>query len=392
MVGKGSEGTRLGALARSILTSLVLATVTMPYGRLEGGEDRRGPSPSSVDETGQRPKPAPGPKPPHQGIRRFEIGQGPRSYWLFEPDEPRPERAPVVVFLHGWFAVNPGFYGAWIDHLVRDGRIVIFPRYQHDVGTMPQDFLPNAMAALHDAMGVLHVGVDHVRPDPSRFALIGHSAGGNLAAQIAALASAPRTDLPRPKAVIVVMPGEVVATPRHSLSRIDEKTLLVVMVGEEDIVVGDLRGRQIFDEASAVPASRRRFIFFRSDRHGHPPLIADHAAPTGSHPRLDNGEGLFRSLQMSFGDVNALDHAGFWRLADLTLEAAFAGQTLDDVARDEERFRHLGDWSDGRRVVPPIVSAELKGKPRVVPSNGLKIFPWSWTAKPKTTPVSDLSH
>ena len=24
---------------------------------------------------------------------------------------------PVVVFLHGWFAVNPGFYGAWIDHL-----------------------------------------------------------------------------------------------------------------------------------------------------------------------------------------------------------------------------------------------------------------------------------
>ena len=73
-----------------------------------------------------------------------------------------------MVFLHGWFAVNPGFYGAWIDHLVRNGRIVIFPRYQNDVGTMPQDFLPNAMAAVHDAMGVLQVGVDHVRPDPAR--------------------------------------------------------------------------------------------------------------------------------------------------------------------------------------------------------------------------------
>ena len=102
----------------------------------------------------------------------------------------------MVVFLHGWFAVNPGFYGAWIDHLVRDGRIVIFPRYQNDVGTMPQDFLPNALAAIRDALGVLHDGVGHVRPDPARFALIGHSAGANLAAQVAAVASDPHAGHP----------------------------------------------------------------------------------------------------------------------------------------------------------------------------------------------------
>src|ERR1017187_8621944 len=85
---------------------------------------------------------------PHRSFKRYEIGEGPRSYWIFEPDDPKPEaRAPLVVFLHGWFAVNPGFYGAWIDHLVRDGKIVIFPRYQNDVDTAPQDFLPNALAA-----------------------------------------------------------------------------------------------------------------------------------------------------------------------------------------------------------------------------------------------------
>ena len=89
-------------------------------------------------------------------MRRYEIGVGPRSYWLFEPDQPKPERAPVVVFLHGWFAVNPGFYGAWINHLVRHGRIVIFPRYQNDVGTLPQDFLPNALAADARRFGSAH--------------------------------------------------------------------------------------------------------------------------------------------------------------------------------------------------------------------------------------------
>ena len=68
----------------------------------------------------------------HRVVMRYELGEGPRSYWLFEPAEPKPERVPVVVFFHGWFAVNPAFYGAWIDHLVRSGRTVVFPRYQND--------------------------------------------------------------------------------------------------------------------------------------------------------------------------------------------------------------------------------------------------------------------
>jgi pimeloyl-ACP methyl ester carboxylesterase len=314
----------------------------------------------------------------HHAIKRYEIGQGPKSYWIFEPDQPKPEgRAPVVVFLHGWFAVNPGFYGAWINHLVRDGRIVIFPRYQNDVGTLPQDFLANALEAIHDALGVLHDGVGHVRPDPARFALIGHSAGGNLAAQIAAAAADPHADLPLPQGLITVMPGEIIPMREPSLSRIPATTLLMVVVGEEDLVVGDLRGRQIFAEATAIPRSRKRFILFRSDRHGFPPLIAEHTAPTGVHPRLDNGEGIFRALQLSFGEVNAFDRAGFWRMTDLTLDAAFNGKTLDDVTRDEERFRHLGFWSDGRKVTPPIVGDDLSAIPRVIPANGLRIFPRS---------------
>jgi dienelactone hydrolase len=318
----------------------------------------------------------------HRAFKRYEIGQGPKSYWIFEPDNPKPEgRAPVVVFLHGWFAVNPGFYGAWIDHLVRDGRIVIFPRYQNDVGTLPQDFLPNALEAIRDALGVLHDGVGHVRPDPGRFALIGHSAGGNLAAQIAAVAADTHSEIPLPQALITAMPGEIVPMRQPSLSRIPASTLLIVMVGEEDLVVGDHRGRQIFAEATAIPRSRKRFILFRSDRHGFPPLVAEHTAPTGVHPQLDNGEGIFRSLQLSLGDVNALDRAGFWRITDLTLEAAYRGKTLDDVTRDDERFRHLGFWSDGRKVTVPIVGDELNAIPRVIPANGLRIFPWSLAPK-----------
>jgi pimeloyl-ACP methyl ester carboxylesterase len=360
---------RIGAISRCVAWCMLMALAAT--GDLRAADDPPGES-AGVGRGKTEPDTL------HHGVKRYEIGQGPRSYVIFEPEKPKPEgKAPVVVFLHGWFAVNPGFYGAWIDHLVRDGRIVIFPRYQNDVGTMPQEFLPNTLAAIRDALGVLHDGVGHVRPDPGRFALIGHSAGANLAAQVAAVASDAHSEIPLPQSLIAVMPGEIVPMREPSLSRIPSTTLMIVVVGEEDLVVGDLRGRQIFAEATAVPRSRKRFILFRSDRHGFPPLIADHTAPTGAHPRLDNGEGIFRSLQLSFSDVNALDRAGFWRMTDLTLEASFSGKTLDDATRDQEQFRHLGYWSDGRKVNPPIIGDDLSTIPRVIPANGLRIFPWN---------------
>lgn len=322
-----------------------------------------------------------GPSKPHGRVARYEIGSGPRSYWLFEPADPKPDNAPVVVFLHGWFSVNPAIYGAWIDHLVRDGKTVIFPRYQNDVGTMPREFLPNALHAVRDALDVLHGGRDHVRPEPAKFALIGHSAGGNLAAQLAALSADPANGLPEVKAAMAFFPGEVFPSREPSFDRIPESTLLLVAVGEEDVLVGDQRGRQIFAQATSVPRSRKRFILYRSDRRGSPPLVTEHTAPSGANPKLDNGEGILRNLQLGMGSVNALDRAGFWRAADATLDAAFAGQTLDDVAADPDVLSHLGYWSDGRRVTPPIVADDLAAVPRVILTNGIRIIPWDFNLK-----------
>lgn len=317
----------------------------------------------------------------HDRVARYEIGSGPRSYWLFEPAGPRPEKAPVVVFLHGWFSVNPAIYGAWIDHLVRDGKTVIFPRYQNDVGTLPKDFLPNALHAVRNALGVLHAGRGHVRPEPGKFALMGHSAGGNLAAQLAALSADPANGLPEVKATMAFFPGEVFPSREPSFDLIPEKTLLVVAVGEEDVLVGDLRGRQIFAQATSVPRSRKRFLLYRSDRHGHPALIAEHTAPSGANPQLDNGEGILRSLQLSMGGVNALDRAGFWRVADATLDAAFHDKTLDEAAADAEAFTHLGYWSDGRKVTPPVMADDIESVPRVILTNGIRIIPWDLNLK-----------
>jgi acetyl esterase/lipase len=319
----------------------------------------------------ERERPAAAPLYPHKGIKRQEFGYGARSYWLFEPAEPTPPSAPLVVFLHGWYAYNPAAYGAWIEHLVRGGQTVIFPRYQDDNFTPPRDFLPNTLAAVRDALDVLETSRAHIRPDHRRFALIGHSAGGNLAAQLAALASA--NGLPAPRAVVAVMPGEVVPSREPSLARIPATTLLLVVAATDDRIVGDLRAREIFAGATAVPAARKKFVLYRTDLHGG--LFADHFAPTAASRDLSNGEGPLLGLQFLRARVDAFD-AGFWRMADITLQAGFRGLTLDEATDRGALFRHLGYWNDGRAVSPPIVGDDLSTIPRVFPGNGLRLIKW----------------
>jgi acetyl esterase/lipase len=336
------------------------------------------------------PATAPGGDPPptypHKAVRRIELGEGPRSYWLFEPAEPTPATAPVVVFNHGWFAVNPGVYGAWIDHLVRKGRIVIAPRYQRDWSTPPANFLPNGLIAVRDALDVLSTSPAHVRPDRSKFVIMGHSAGGNLAAQMAAVAA--EADLPIPRAVISVFPGEVLPSRTPDLANVPASTLLVVLAGEKDVVVGDQRAREIFAETTAIPLDRKKFILYRSDLRGVPAFRADHLAPTGGHISFDTRDGLLPGAQMAQAEVNAFDTSGFWRIADLTIEAAFAGKTLDEATDRGEAFRHLGYWSDGRPVIPPIVGDDLELIPRVYPRGGLKFLGRTVLVPPKDAAVS----
>ena len=51
------------------------------------------------------------------------VKDGAQGWWLFTPSNPVPKSAPVVIFCHGWGAMNPKTYRAWIDHLVRRGNI-----------------------------------------------------------------------------------------------------------------------------------------------------------------------------------------------------------------------------------------------------------------------------
>jgi pimeloyl-ACP methyl ester carboxylesterase len=312
----------------------------------------------------------------HAAVTKNRYGKGAQEYWIFEPDSPKPRTAPVIVFLHGWGGMNPLYYGAWLDHLVKRGNIVVYPRYQSNLLTPIRDFTPNTLAAVKDAVRRLQTERGHVTPDFSKFATVGHSLGGLLAVNVAALAK--ESNLPRVRAVMSVEPGiaeSPINVPLVNLKKIPAETLLLAIAGDQDGLVRDIDAKRIYYESTRVPARNKDFITLVSDSHGLPVLQASHRAPTAIDKDYDSGEGVGGASAGSpdpIGDarisqrvrpetmlVNALDYYGTWKLFDGLIDAAFTGKNREYALGNTRQQRFMGVWSDG----VPVKELKVTDKP-----------------------------
>jgi dienelactone hydrolase len=281
----------------------------------------------------------------HASMTTTNFGSGNTQFWLFEPATPVPEKAPVVIFLHGWAVMQPRLYDAWIDHIVRRGNIVIYPRYQAHLLSSLSTFTPSAITAVKAALHELETG-NHVRPDRQRVAIVGHSMGGSMVANFAALAA---TDgLPVPKAIMPVQPGshgETKYTPRMPLadfSKIPTETLMLVVVGDRDRVAGDRDAKLIFRQTPQIPATNKNYITLITDRRGEPPLEASHNTPIAPLEMP-----WYAPHGNSFCRIDALDWYGTWKLFDALIDAAFYGTNREYALGNTPQQRFMGKWSDG---------------------------------------------
>ena len=260
------------------------------------------------------------------------------QYWIFEPDDPKPESAPLIVINHGYSAMYPYYYQEWINHTVKKGNIVVYPRYQKDYFITFNAALNNCINSVKDAIINLQ-SEDHVHPELDKFAITGHSFGGGITAMMAA--NAAETGIPIPSAIMILHPY-FSDNYIEELNKISPDTLMLVIVAEEDTVVGDKPAKKIFNKTPQIPKSQKDYIIQLTDTYGSPDIIANHNVPVA----FPNNEQ---------GTIDALDYYSVWKLFDALSDFAFYDINEEYCLGNTSEQRFMGLWSDGTPVNEMIV-------------------------------------
>jgi acetyl esterase/lipase len=271
---------------------------------------------------------------PHQAVGHHAIGTAGSRVWIFFPDSPRPESANVVLFLHGYRAMDPAPYGGWIDHIAKEGSIVLYPLFEESRSDPPENSLRNAIESTKQALQYL-ADAGPVKPDLSNFSIVGHSFGGGLAAQVAGLAAF--SGLPQPQAVMSVQPGWLASKnyPTDNLTRIPPPTYLLVVEGDKDQFQDTRHASTIFNLTTQIPPDRKALVRLRSTEG----LIADHYAPLSPDPAYHLEEESAGSrlrkkvvkwvMRIREGETDALDRQGLWPMFDELMSVTASGGTID---------------------------------------------------------------
>jgi hypothetical protein len=331
MVGSARSGPRTwrGRGLAGLLAALAFAGCTAggPAG------DRAGSSAPSVTQPIAQPaQPANGPGGKlrrHAGVRITQVSGSPGSVTIFEPKGPTPPSAPVVAFTQG---VGPEEYQGWIDHLVARGSIVVFQNQPFQAVDLTER-RAGPVAGLRAAVREL-ARPGHVTPQWDHLLLVGHSVGGNMAAQLAADTAAQR--LPRPDAVFVLQPRLEDADSTRVLRGISTSTLILALASDHDDRVGQEGPRALWAGLGHIPTASKDYVLVRSDQHGAPGLVADH----------------FLSLSGSGNPPDALDFYGPWKLLDALQRCAIARRDCRSALGGTAEQRFMGRWSDGVPVTP----------------------------------------
>jgi pimeloyl-ACP methyl ester carboxylesterase len=290
------------------------------------------------------------------------------GYWLFEPDSPKPDSADVVVFNHGYGVYNPGPYGQWIEHLVRNGNIVIFPKYQLNEASLPSTYTPNAVTGIQDAFLEMSINSNRVKPRMEHFAIIGHSYGGVITSNLVTEYNA--YGIPQPQCFMLCQPGTggLNSGRLNSYVAMDTSYNALIVVGSGDIVVGNTFGREIMD-STTIPTAHKNYITHYPDNTGNPNIQATHNEPLAANTDYDGGP-ISTVITAGYvaSKIDAVDFYCYWKLADALLNCTFYNQDCNYAFGDTPEQKYMGQWSDGT-VVEELV---------VEPQNTVSIAEHNW--------------
>lgn len=294
----------------------------------------------------QQPESGPGGSDyPHRDWRVHHGGAGDDAWYVFEPTRPRPQRAPVAIMMHGYFEYS-GFDQLYelIRHTVRQGSVVIYPRWQTDVASPcpgPVDIEPcmdSALGGIRGAMSFLRAHPSWTQPIRRQTSYFGLSFGGIITAN---LANRWRSlGLPRPRALFFEDPHDGGLTGAgepaldDSMAGIPRDVKLQCHSSADGILDDPGKASSscnaLFPMLGEIPKRNKDLVMVQRDAHGTPALWAGHGV-CASPP----------------GTADAYDWNFCWKVWDALRDYAYYGTHRRYALGDTRRHSFNGRWSDG---------------------------------------------
>ncbi|PZO50590.1 MAG: hypothetical protein DCF15_15715 [Phormidesmis priestleyi] len=296
---------------------------------------------------------------PYTQISKQLVGDGASAYWVFQPEATKPLSAPVVLFLHGWMAMDPYPYGGWIDHLAKSGNIVVYPVFQTSRNDTPEEMQENALRAIREA--IRDLDNNPIRPDWNQFSIVGHSLGGGLSALVAA--NAQSVGLPMPQVIMAVAPGWTEGElPTAELSQISSSSYLIIVEGADDELAESRQGANIYRATPQIPSERKAYFVLAS---GDDNLEVTHSSPLSPLESYRNADLSRREVRQqrfgtfffnvltgqNAGTIDQLDSAGYWPIFDSARQAAASGRPALSVADNFSQVTGSGNPDSPQRLV-----------------------------------------
>jgi pimeloyl-ACP methyl ester carboxylesterase len=193
-----------------------------------------------------------------------------KGVWIFRPAG-EPKR--LVIFFHGQggpVETTPANHREWIDHLVKRGAAVVYPRYE----------LSYSDAVLDPAVAGVRTARDRLDLKKVPVVALGYSRGAALAVEYAAVAR--HDGVPVPDAVESVNPVPYGEQARIvNLRPLRPNTIMAVLISDQDPNASDGAALLINRLREAgFPGRQVQLNIARS----HGSFVADHLAPLGSSP------------------------------------------------------------------------------------------------------------
>ena len=188
-----------------------------------------------------------------------------------------------------------------------------------------------------------------VKPNLENFALIGHSYGAALAANITVRAR--EHDLSKVKTLMVNQGWDGLDIRlRQGYSAMPQETKLLILVGSTDVVVGSRFGRRLMRETRINP--HKNLVTHHLDKHNlFAPIGSGHDEPLSLNEKFDNKE-ITALILLAFPltRTNAVDYFCYWKLADALLNCTFRNTDCQVDFGNTPEQRDMGTWGDGQRV------------------------------------------